>query len=160
MFEKVPVVGHKSLDGKIDQHYFRKYLDELHKDTSYAFSGHKAYVEKRAKLEQLESSIRSGVKSINGKFVFIGEVLRSIEDDGLFSVVSDGNGNYCKNIGRFRLLHVKNTVGITKLETQCYAIFKYFSINSIYNKVLPDPVTPYTKLTNLSVLSIDSKLFF
>lgn len=32
--------------------------------------------------------------------------------------------------------HVKNTVGITKLETQCYAIFKYFSRESVQLEII------------------------
>lgn len=101
MFEKIPVVGYKLRDtDKPDMHYFRNWLQRVQegKEDYYDMKRLSSY----AKLEQLEESIRSGVKQINNKFVFIGELLREIDDEQLYSTVYSGVADkYCSDIYRY-----------------------------------------------------------
>ena len=104
MFEVIPVVNPNFNDG----HYFRKYLDKLNSGSEPSYPGHFEYISKCAKLEQLEESIRSSVKSINGKFVFIGEILATIDRECLYSTVHSGiSDNYCNDVYRYAFVRIE-----------------------------------------------------
>lgn len=121
MFEIIPVVGIETVNGKRDQHYFRNWLDGINAGTKAGYN--KDYICRCASLEQLEESIRSGVKNINGKFVFIGHLLKMIEEKQLFSVVHAQHfDDYCKDIYRYAYvrfgLKKTNTYNLIKVSTE------------------------------------------
>lgn len=122
MFEVIPVVGVKDYStGKVDLKYYRNKLRDMSEDTKTSFPGHYKHMSTCAKLEQLEESIRCSVKHISNKFVFIGELLRVIEEEKLYDVVYDLHGNYCKDVYKYAFLRFGlkktstfNLIGVSK----------------------------------------------
>lgn len=123
MFEVIPVVNPNFNDG----HYFRKYLDRLNSRSEPSYPVHFEYISKCAKLEQLEESIRSSVKSINGKFVFIGEILATIDRERLYGTVHSGiSDNYCNDVYRYAFVRF----GLKKTTTfNLVSIARIFAVN-------------------------------
>lgn len=127
MFEVIPVVNPNFNDG----HYFRKYLDRLNSCSEPSYPGHVEYISKCAKLEQLEESLRSSVKSINGKFVFIGEILATIDRECLYSTVYTGMyvkycNIECQDIYRYAFVRF----GLKKTTTfNLVSIARIFAVN-------------------------------
>lgn len=120
MFEVIPVVGCNR-----DGHYFRKWLEKI--NSGEASDINKKYIERCARLEQLEESIRNGIKQINGKFVFIGEILRVVEDERLYTTVYSGVADKnCADI--YRYAYVK--FGVRKTTTfNLISIAKTFAVH-------------------------------
>lgn len=123
MFEVIPVVNKELKDG----HYFRNYLDRLNSRSEPSYPGHVEYISKCAKLEQLEESLRSSVKSINGKFVFIGEILSIIDRERLYGTVHSGmSDNYCNDVYRYAFVRF----GLKKTTTfNLVSIARIFAVN-------------------------------
>lgn len=123
MFEVIPVVNKEFKDG----HYFRKYLEKLNSRSEPCYSGHHEYISKCAKLEQLEESLRSSVRSINGKFVFIGEILSTIDREHLYSTVHSGIAdNNCNDVYRYAYVRF----GLKKTTTfNLVSIARTFAVN-------------------------------
>ena len=123
MFEVIPVVNKELKDG----HYFRNYLEKLNSNSKPCYPGHHEYISKCAKLEQLEESLRSSAKSINGKFVFIGEIFSIIDRERLYSTVSSGMAdNYCNDVYRYAYVRF----GLRKTTTfNLVSIARIFAVN-------------------------------
>lgn len=95
MFEQIPVVATMG-----DGHHFRKWLDKIRKGEVEHYNPQ--YIEQQARLEQLEESIRNSVKHINGKFVFIGHLLMTIDEEKLYRNTYSGVADkYCEDIYRY-----------------------------------------------------------
>lgn len=104
MFEVIPVVGAKGSDGKINTRHDRDYYVKLLERKNTEYPSTLRYWEKRARLEELEEALRFSVKSINVKFVSIGDLLSTIDTESVFDSVYDNNGIYAKDIYRYAFL--------------------------------------------------------
>lgn len=125
MFEQIPMVAN---DG--DGHYFKKWLDRINKGVSSDCN--KKFIAECAQLEQLEESIRSSVKHINGKFVFIGHLLQRIEEERLFRNTYSGVADkYCADVYRYAFVRF----GLKKTTTfNLIAVAKEFASFGELNK--------------------------
>ena len=121
MFEVIPVVNPEQKD----MHYFRKYF--AHLQTMEVKPSNYSHISQCARLEQLEESIRNSGKSINGKFIFVGEILAIIDRERLYSTVSSGMAdNYCKDIYRYAYVRL----GLRKTTTfHLISIARIFAAN-------------------------------
>ena len=104
MFEVIPVVGTKESDGKINTRHDRDYYAKLLERKNTEYPSTLRYWEKRARLEELEEALRFTVKSINVKFVSIGDLLSTIDTECVYGSVYDNNGTYAKDIYRYAFL--------------------------------------------------------
>lgn len=105
MFEVIPVVAYKDFSGKLNPTYHRDhYAKLLESDEATKYYGNIDYWKKCARLEELEEALRFMVKSINLKFVSIGDLLSTIDTESVFGSVYDKNGTYAKDIYRYAFL--------------------------------------------------------
>ncbi len=152
MFEKIPVVGYKlHHDAKPDMHYFRNWLKRVNAGKEVYYN--KKYLVNKAKLEQLEESICSGVKQINNKFVFIGELLRCIDDECLYTTVYSGFfDKNCADIYRYAFVRF----GLKKTSTfNLISIARRFATNGELDK--PWKEFSYSQLCEMLSMSDEDR---